>query len=333
MSEQPTPSQRVTGYIWPAIGIAQAIHVTAELNLPDVIGDTPKTAAELAQQTHCHAPTLFRLLRALTSIDIFAQDADGKFRNTPLSDTLRKDHPDSVHPWAAMLPAHFIWKPWAELSHAVKTGEVPFNRVFGTGVFDYFSAHPEDGEIFNSSMRVHGSFGAGIAAAYDFSRVEFVADLGGGHGGTLYEILAVYPKLRGMLFDLPSVVAGADILRNAPFAGRAAIVAGDFLQAAPEGPDVYLLCRVIHDWSDADATTILQNCRRAIPTHGTLLLAEVPLPPCAHPSQAFGDLLMLIFGGVERTESEYRALLHSCGFELTRVIPVDAHFILEARPI
>ncbi len=323
MTEQPTPAEQVIAYIWPAIAIAQAIHVAAGLNLPDLIGDGARTLDELANATHSHAPTLNRLLRALTSIGIFTQDAERKFRNTPLSDTLRKDHPESVHPWAAMLPAPFIWKPWAELSHAVKTGEVPFNRTFGTGVFDYLAAHPKDGEIFNTAMRAHSALGAKLAAAYDFGRFKCLADLGGGHGGTLHGILAANSNLRGVLYDLPEVVAGADT------ADRATIIAGNFFESVPEGPDAYLLCRVIHDWNDADATRILQNCRRAIPANGTLLLSETLLSP----DNAFADLLMLIFGGKERTEPEFRELLNAAGFELTRVIQVDMHVLLEARPV
>ena len=136
-----------------------------------------------------------------------------------------------------------------------------------------------------------------------------------------------------MLYDLPNVVAGAEALRAPEIAGRCEIIAGDFFESVPAGGDAYVLSRVIHDWDDEAAVKILANCRRAMRPQGRVVLLEgVSAPPNEADPNKFLDV-WFIGGGCERTEAEYRALLHRAGFTLARVVPTGgSHAILEGRP-
>jgi O-methyltransferase len=227
-----------------------------------------------------------------------------------------------------------VWRPLGALEQAVETGAAPFERSFGKGFFDYLAGNPGDSAIFNAAMSSGSSMSASaVVAAYDFSRFRQIVDMGGGHGALLEGILSANPELRGVLFDLPSVVAGADRLRTGSLAGRCQVVGGDFFQSVPES-DAYLLKGIVHDWSDGDATRILTCCRRAISADGTLLLFETVLGPHDAPASGLMDLLMLVLvGGRERTEQDFRSLLGQAGFKLRRVIPAGTSSLLECAPV
>jgi hypothetical protein len=313
--------------LWPGALAVQAVHVAAKLGLADLIGDGSKTAEELAQATGAHAPSLARLLRALTSLEVFADDGGGRYRQTALSETLRTDHPQSVRRWALMLGAPFIWRPCGELSETIRTGQTAFETVHQAPFFAYLADHPEDAAIFNAAMSSVPAYIAAFVGAYDFSRFERIVDVGGGRGARLQAILAANPGLRGVLQDLPAVVQG---VAASP---RCESVGGDFFERVPEGADAYLLAGIIHDWNDEAAVKILKNCRKAIRQDGVLLLLETMLTPSSEPARALMDILMMVLtGGRERTEAEFRALLRGAGFELTRVIPTPTASILEAQP-
>jgi len=282
-----------------------------------------------------HAPSLKRVLRALTTLGVFAEDADGRFRHTDLSQTLRAGHPESVRAWALMLGAHFVWRPLGDLYESVQTGTPGFRRLYGERFFEWAKTHPDDGAVFNAAM-TSGSAQRlpAILAAFDFSRFERIIDVGGGHGALLAGILAASPKTRGVLYDLPNVVSGAEALRVPDIAGRCAIVGGDFFESVPAGGDAYILSRVIHDWDDDAALKILGNCRRAIRPDGRLLLVEgVSKSPNEPDPNKFLDVWFIGGGGCERTEGEYRGLLRRGGFVLARVVPTGGpSAILESRP-
>jgi O-methyltransferase domain len=169
--------------IWPSAFVVQSIHVVARLGLADHLGADPRTIDELAEATHVHAPSLRRVLRALTTVGVFAEDADGRIQHTGLSETLRADHPESVRAWALMLGAHFVWRPLGDLYESVRTGTAGFRRLYGEGFFEWVKTHPEDGAVFNAAM-TSGSAQRlpAVLAAYDFSRFERIVDVGGGHG-------------------------------------------------------------------------------------------------------------------------------------------------------
>jgi hypothetical protein len=320
-------------YIWPGIIAAQAIYAAAKLGIADLLASGPKTIAELALDSGAHPPALERLLRALVTIEVFAPTTDGRFRNTPLSETLRSDHPQSQRDGALFLPAPFLWRPLGELYESVRTGEPAFQRIFGQHFFEYLGTHPADAAIFNAAMTQGISWTTPeLLAAYDFSRFRQLVDVGGGEGALLRDILAATAKLQGILFDLPAVVAGASGILTGDIAARCRVVGGNFFDSVPEGADAYLLKSVIHDWPDDDAAGILRSVRHAMRPDATLLLVENVIDSAARPGGLL-DMLMLVIGGRERTEADFRSLVASAGFSLNRIIPTGTSSLIECHPV
>jgi hypothetical protein len=314
----------------------QAIYVAAKLGIADLL-DKPQSADELARATETHAPSLRRLLLVLASIGIFAEDLAGKFKHTPLSETLSRKHPQSTRDLAIMWGSEFFWRPWGELSESVRTGRPAFDHVHGSSLFEYLAAHSDDATIFDGAMTSLSSAGLSemLVTAYDFGQFERIVDLGGGRGALLSAILSANPRLHGVLADMPSVVSEAASLREAATAGRCEIVAVDFFHSVPDGADGYVMKGIIHDWNDDDALKILKNCRRAIRPDGRLLLIEAVLKASNQSDPGrFADLTMLVMlRGRQRTEDEFRALLGEAGFSLIRVISTAGPMsIIESQP-
>lgn len=317
--------------------VAQAISTAARLGIADLLAAGPQSVAHLASHCSCHERSLYRLLRALSTVGIFEELADARFQLTPLADPLRSDSPHSLRNAAIMLgePPHYA--AWGNLLGAVQSGGIAFNEVFGMPVFKYFGAHADAAEVFNHAMtELSSNVHVAVVNAYDFSRFETIVDVGGGHGALLSAILLANPQLRGVLFDQPSVVEGAEPhLEARGVAERCHTAPGDFFQAVPEGGDAYLLATVIHDWNDDESVQILRNIRRAIRPNGRLLLVEQVLKePNTDDFGKFADLNMLVMtGGGERTESEYRELYRRAGFELLRIVPTrSSSAIIEGAP-
>ena len=319
-------------YIFPGIIAAQGIHAAVELRIPDLLAAGPKTAAELASECGADPETLERLLRALASLEIFDCTEDGRYKNTEFGDVLREDHPESQRDGGMFLAAPFLWRPLGELAESVRTGKPSFNAMFGQSFFDYLADHAEDAALFNRVMTQGIAWTApALLKAYDFSRFKRLVDVGGGQGALLRELLVATPKLKGVLFDLPAVVAGAVTILQNGVAGRAEIVGGNFFESVPEGGDCYLLKGVLHDWGDEDSVKILGNVRKAIRPDGTLLLMESLIDSDERPA-GLGDLLMLVIGGRDRSQADFRRLLAETGFTLTRVIPAVATSLIECHP-
>lgn len=314
---------------------SQAVYVAAKLNLADLLAEQPRTAEELAEVTPAHAPSLYRVLRALASIGIFAEDEDGRFRMTPLAQPLRRDVPGSKWAMAVMMgEEHF--HVWGDLIFTVETGQTAFDRIYNMPIFEFLSENNEKGRIFDEAMTgIHGQETDAILEAYDFSGIETVADIGGGNGTKLAALLQKHPSMQGILFDLPPVVERArQRIEAAGVAERCQLVGGNFFEQVPQGADAYLMRHIIHDWDDEKSLAILRNCRAAMPDGGKLLVVESVIPPGNEP---FGgkwlDLtMMLIPGGKERTEEEYRTLYDQAGFELERIVPTSMEVsVIEGR--
>lgn len=323
----------ITGF-W----ISRAICVFAQLGLADQIKDEARSAAELAAITNAHEPSLQRLLRALATIGILNEIDEGNFGLTPLSKTLRTDVPGSLCSTAVLELGGENYAAWGDLFHSIKTGEVAFDHVFGMNLWESLERSPEDARIFNDSMsRAAAETNEAILASYDFSGVKRIVDIGGGHGALIISILTEYPEMDGVLFDTPSVIEGAVArIDAAGLTDRCEAVAGDFFTGLPIGADAYILKWIIHDWNDERARTILKNCRNAITNDGKLILVEAVIPPGNEPHFGkFLDLNMMVMtGGLERTEEEFRRLLDASGFRLVRVIPTNSPIsIIEAVPI
>jgi len=264
----------------------------------------------------------------LTGPGVFEEMPDGRFAITPLGATLRTGAPNSVREWALFVGAPEMWQVWGGLRDSVMTGEASFPAVHGTPMWQYMAAHPDLGQAFNGWMtrqsRLHN---AALVAAYDFSQFRSVVDVGGGQGSTLAAILSAHPDLRGVLLDLPQVVAQTNALDEAGVASRCEVVGGDMLHAVPQGADAYLIKRVLMDWGDADSTTILRHCATAIPQDGKVLVVEMLMPRGNDPSPAKSfDILMLLNqpGGRIRTEKEFRELFSRAGLHLARVVPTGS---------
>ena len=331
-SQPVSPSTQMMQILWPGALAAQAVYVGAKLALADLVASSPKSVAQLADATHTHSSSLGRVLRALTSLGIFVEDSEGRYRQTALSDTLRSDHPESMRPFAMMLGSHFVWTPSGALEETVRTGQPVFERIYGVPFFDHLARHSDDAAVFNGAMSSSPRYVAAIVEAYDFSKFGRIVDVGGGHGLLLAAILSANPRLRGVLYDLPSVVAGA--LRQEAISERYEIIGGDFFQGVPAGADAYVLKGIIHDWNDHAALKILKNCRQAIPPNGTLLLVETVLSRATDPAGALMDMLMMVLtSGRERTESEFRSLLQEAAFSMTHVIRAGGVSMIESRPV
>lgn len=232
------PAMQLMGLLWPAAMAAQAIHVAAKLGVADLVSRGPKTVAELAEGTRTHESSLGRLLRALTSLGIFTEDREGRYSQSALSDALRADHPQSMHRWAMMLGAGFIWRPSGELDVTIRTGQPAFEHVYGAQFFNYLAEHADEAAVFNAAMSSLPVYINAIVDAYDFSKFERIVDIGGGHGALLVGILTANSRLRGVLQDLPGVVAGASV--PSTVADRLEIVAGDFFEAVPVRGRLYI---------------------------------------------------------------------------------------------
>ena len=322
----PSPSyqtllQMINGY-W----VSQMIHVAARLGIADLLAAGPKHINELAETTGMHAPSLFRLLRALASLGVDAEDDQGRFNLTPLAEPLRSGVPDSVRGWAVFTGDAQAWRAWEELFYSVKTGKTAFPHVWGQQNWEYRAQNPEANDIFNEAMTSASYRRIGpVMAAYDFSGIHTLVDVGGGHGAFIATILRRNPAMQGILFDLPHVAAGAALaLQEAGVASRCTVVAGSFMDEIPGGGDAYLLSKVIHDWDDDQSITILKNCRQAMQTHSKLLLVEAVIPPGNTPhigKLTYINMLVINAGGRERTEDEFRTLLNVSGFSLNRIVP------------
>jgi len=331
-----TPAQKVIRMIQGA-SITQMIHVAARLGIADLLKRGPKSCDELAGATGTHPQSLYRLLRGLASIGIFAETEERCFELTPEAQCLRSDAPDSVRTFAVWTGDEVNWKPWGQLLYSIQTGKTAFKQVFGSEIFEYFSKNPKAGDAFNRFMteRMNALVKA-VASSYDFSKAKVIADIGGGQGLLLSTILKSNPKLRGILFDLPSVIKEAEnVIEKTGVAERCELVGGSFFESISVTADIYILSSIIHDWDDKDAVTILKNCRKCMPRDSKLLLVETMIPPGNAPALGkLTDLNMLVLtGGMERTRSEFEALFKQTGFKLTNIIPTPSPMnIIEAVP-
>lgn len=333
-SAQASPQEAVLQML-SGLWVSQAIQVAAKLGLADLVGNEPKTVVELAQAGGTHAPSLYRLLRSLAGLGIFAEVEDGEFVATPLSDTLRKDLPGSLRGFAVAAYGQEHYKAWGNLLHSVQTGGIAFDDFFGQSVWEYYAWHPEDAAVFNDAMTgLTESVNAAVVAAYDFSDFRKVADIGGGHGALLAAILKTNPKMQGVVFDQPHVVDGATARLEAEgVLNRCDIEGGDFFKAVSAGADAYVMKFIIHDWDDEKSIKIMKNIRRAMAEDGKLILIEDLVPAGNTPSPAkWMDLNMMVMtGGCERTEAEFAELFAAAGFKLNRIVPTNSQFyVIEA---
>jgi hypothetical protein len=318
--------------------ISHALHAAAALGIADLLVAGTDSVVELAIATETQVDPLYRLLRALAAAGVFREQPDRRFTLTALGECLRSDASDPVGPWAMHAGQAYVHRAWEALLHSLRTGETAFHHVHGADVWDYRARHPEQSAIFDRAMSgISRRVAEAVVNTCDFGRFRRVVDVGGGEGVLLAYILAAHPTVRGVLFDLPHVVArAAPVLDAAGVTGRCDVVAGDFFAGVPECGDAYVLKGILHDWDNATATAILRSCRRAIAPGGALLVIERLIAPSNEGADAkFSDLNMLVLpGGRERTCQDFEALFIASGFRLMDVVATATRMsVLRAEPV
>lgn len=315
--------------------VSSIIYIAAKLGLADLLADGPMSAEQLAGPTGSHAPSLYRLMRTLGHFGILSEDAEHRFALTELGEALKTDAPGSARATILTMASDWFIRGFAELPYSIQTGKSGFEKSLGMPVFDWLAKHPQEASLFSQTMvGIHGAEPAAIAAAYDFSSLGCLVDVGGATGHLLTTILARHPQCKGILYDLPHVVAEAPALIGARhLSDRVKIESGSFFDRVPAGGDAYLLSHVIHDWSEDQCLTILGHCRRAMHPAARLLLVEMVLPTGNTPHLGkVLDIMMLVGpGGQERTGEQYQDLLARAGFRLSRIVPTEsAASVIEA---
>jgi len=317
--------------------LTQALSVATKLGIADLLADGPLTPEEIARRVDASPDGVFRLLRALASRGVFAARPDGRFELTPLAEPLRSDAPVSMRSVALLWGSPEGWEHWGHLLDSVQTGEPAVPAIRGMDFFAFLASKPAFAAEFNTAMTTFSNLvREPVVAAYDFSPFPTIVDVGAGHGAMLAAILQRTPTARGVLFDQPSVTAGAaDVLRAHGVESRCTIESGSFFDRVPSGGDAYLMKNIIHDWPEVEALAILRNIREVIRPGGRLLLIELVLPEgnSAYMGNLFDLEMLLDLGSRERTEREFRQLLAQAGFELTRVVQTASPVcVVESKP-
>ena len=300
--------------------ISKPIYAAAELRIADMLVGGPKSITELAQASQSHAPSLYRMMRALASVGIFSETEGKRFELTPMAENLKEG---AMRPFALMFNSEYSDKAWEYFLDSVKTGDSAFEKAHGMPIFDWLERNPQVAKVFNeaNAYKAANSHRA-IVDVYDFSGINTLTDVGGGIGALMTEILISNPSMKGIVADIPSVIQEArKYTQSRGVANRCETVECDFFQKIPTGSDCYLLSHVLHDWSSDQCKIILENCHKAMKPESKLLVVEIVVPPGNEPSiSKLLDLEMLVNGGQERTEQEYRTLLELSGFRLSRIM-------------
>ncbi len=337
-SQQPTPSPHMT-LMQIAVGYRSslALQAVAKLGIADLLNKAPKTYQQLAQATSTHAPSLYRLMSTLASEGIFREVNKGCFENTPLSEVLRADDPESVRDSIIYIPNDGSVRAWIHLMDVLKTGKPSFKKATGFTSWEYRQNNPEMGKHFNKHMTFFSSYLAQMLLDnYDFSAFRSIVDIGGGQGSLLANILKAYPQIHGVLLEIASVAEQAkDYLKESGLSNRSEVITGNVFEAVPAGYDAYIMKYVLHNWSNEEAYKILQKCREAFPEHGKLLILETLMIPGNEPDpNKWTDLHMMVaLGGRERTAEEFEELLSRANFKLAKITSLPACSIVEAVPV
>ncbi|MFJ1846224.1 MULTISPECIES: methyltransferase [unclassified Streptomyces] len=321
--------QKIMGYI-----VSQAIHAICELGIPDLLARRPHRIDELAAGTGADPDALHRFLRVLAAEGILTEEQPGTFALTDMGSLLRTDVPGSLAHLSSLMAGE-AYRAWGAATHSLRTGSPGFEHVYGSPYFEWLAHNPEAARTFNEGQ-------AGLVALrllplleWDWSEVGTVVDVGGGNGALLSDLLRGNDRLKGVILDLPHVLEETRrVLADAGLDGRADCVGGSFFDRVPSGGDVYVLAQILHDWDDEQAVRILASCRRAMGEHGRLLILEqvVPDDGSRHPAALLDLHMLVLLGGRERTESQWRALLDRGGFDTSAITRGARAALIEAAP-
>lgn len=321
-----------TGY-W----VSQSVYAIAKLGVADLLAEGPRSAEQLAESLRVDKSALYRMMRTLTGQGLFTEDAEHRFALTPLGSLLQTEVHGSMRAmaiWNGELP----YRAWGAVLHTMETGQPALKHALGMKLFEYLSNDPESRRIFDEAMTgLSMQVSQAVVSAYDFSGIDRLVDVGGGQGTLVSAILAANDRTKAVLFDLPAAVDNARRqVEAAGIASRCEVVGGDFFEHVPPGADCYVLASVIHDWDDQHSLRILKQCRKAMDHGRRLLLVECVIRDSSEP--LFSNLLdlqmLVVTGGRERTETQFRELLAAAGFRVTNVIQTAApECVIEAAAI
>ena len=304
--------------------ISKPIYVAAELGIADLLARGPKSIEALAQKSGSHAPSLYRVMRALASVGIFFETEGKQFELTPMAEYLKTGEMKSI---ALLFNSDWSDNAWGYFLDSVRTGDTAFENAYGMPLSDWLEINPGAAEVFNRANAVKAANSHRVIVdAYDFSGISTLTDVGGGVGALMAEILIANPLMEGVVAERPDVIREAEKLISARgIADRCKATACDFFKEIPAGSDAYLMSNILHDWSDEQCRIILANCRKAMKENSKLLIVEMIIPPGNDPSIAkLLDLEMLVMtGGRERTKKEFKTLLESSGFKYSRTIAAN----------
>nr|VFK79138.1 MAG: Dimerisation domain-containing protein [Candidatus Kentron sp. SD] len=304
---------------------SQMLAVAARLGIADLLAEGPLPLTELAKRLECNPQSLARLLRALAAKEVFRLEPDGRYSLTPMAELLRDDTPGSLRATAMLYGGSQFWAAFGVLIDSIRNGQTGFDCAYGTRCYDYFAANQDEGRIFNRSMSETAWWSSNaILDVLDLPETGTVVDLGGSEGMLLAMVLRARPALRGVLYDMPSVVERAPaLLASAGVADRCTIIGGDFADAYPQGAECYLIKSVLNGETDARAIDILSRCRAAIAPGGRVLVVDTVLAEnTAGLAAAAIDITMLAMtGGKARTSEAFSALFYAAGLRIEEIIP------------
>ncbi|MEG4960903.1 MULTISPECIES: methyltransferase [unclassified Microcoleus] len=313
----------------------QALFVAAKLGIADILSNGAKTADELAKATNVNSRSIYHLMRLLVSIGVFSAENNEKFELNSLGKHLLTGTSDSLR-GTVMANGNEVYQAWGNLLHGMKTGETAFEYTFNTSLYSYLNQNAEAGDNFNEWMKeTTREWLLPVLEAYDFSAVKTLVDLGGSIGTLTAVLLNGNPNMQAILFDREDVVIDANqVLEVAGVADRCQIVGGSFFDSVPPGGDLYLLSRVLFNWDDDRALTILNNCYQAMTAKDKLMVIDCIFPPGkVSPFIGMISLNLFVLGGnFMRTEDDFCNLLSSAGFKVNNMIKINGPFsAIEAK--
>lgn len=318
-------AQLTTGY-----QVSACIYTAAHLGIADLLASGRRSVESLAAETQTLPDRLYRVLRALVCVGIFAEPQPRTFALNASAELLRSDVPGSARGFVLFTASPFVIGVNSNMLHSVRTGQPAIEHMYGKPAFECIASMPEVSFAFNEAMTsISSSLAPAVLDAYSFDGIGTLMDVAGGHGYFICQALKKHPKLKGLLLDLPSVVEGAKCaICELRMDDRCQPIAGNFFEHIPAGADAYFMQHIIHDWDDEHCLKILGNVRQALAGRpsGKLIVVDCVLPENAQPHPGkFLDLMMMVFpGGRERTEPEWHALFEKAGFRITRILPTQA---------
>ena len=313
-----TLREMLTGY-W----VSQSIYAIARLGVADLLGSGPQDAEQLAASLGVNKSALYRVMRTLSSYGLFAEDKKHSFALTPLGSLLQTGVPGSMRAMA-IWNGELSYRAWGAVVHSLETGQPALSRALGMRLFEYLSQNPDSRQVFDEAMTgLAMQVSQAVVTAYDFSGIKRIVDVGGGQGTLATTILLAHDDMKAIVFDLPDAVENArKQIELTGLGSRCEVVGGNFFEHIPPGGDCYLMASVIHDWDDEHSLRILKQCRRAMDQGTRLLVVDCVITDDSEPrfSKLLDLQMLVVTGGLERTEARFTELLAAAQFRVTRII-------------